>query len=137
VLYNILRKMEQHVFKIAIDYRGFHSKGITIYSATKVSYDLRTKYLFLNTAERLKNCNYILNVLFTCLSFQSCPLLKLFVLRKDVLLKVKNKRIMSMIWNIFENFETSFQNKSSIWQKNQFDMFKLQLAWQSEGSTGD
>jgi hypothetical protein len=46
--------MEQHVFKIAIDYRGLHWKGITIYNATKVSYDLMTKNVFLNTAERLK-----------------------------------------------------------------------------------
>ncbi len=50
--------MEQHIFKIAIDYVERHWKGITICNATEGSlkqnlcFNLQNK--FLNTEERLK-----------------------------------------------------------------------------------
>ncbi len=37
-------KMEQHVLKIVIEYRGRHKKGITIFNATEVS--LQQNFMF-------------------------------------------------------------------------------------------
>ncbi len=51
--------MEQQIFKIVINYRGRHWKGIIIYNSTELSSQQKTlvslnKYVFLNTIERLK-----------------------------------------------------------------------------------
>jgi hypothetical protein len=51
--------MEQQIFKIVINYRGRHRKGIIIYNSTELSSQQKTlvslnKYVFMNTTERLK-----------------------------------------------------------------------------------
>jgi hypothetical protein len=37
--------MEQHIFKVSVDYRGRHQKGMAIYDAAEVSLKLKLMFL--------------------------------------------------------------------------------------------
>ena len=83
-------RMEQHISKFGIDYRGRHWKGTTIKNATsQKTYVLINKNEILNTAERLKRLNIFIITFFVFKNF-SVYLLRvaiyelILVLQKDV-----------------------------------------------------